>query len=101
MDFRVFPAKRGLKGEIQVPGDKSISHRAVMLGGLANGATEVSNFLAGEDCLNTVKIFRQLGVEIQQPESTRLIIGGRGLKGLAEAGDVLDVGNSGTSFRLL
>ncbi|MGE5576697.1 MAG: 3-phosphoshikimate 1-carboxyvinyltransferase [Syntrophothermus sp.] len=101
MDFRVFPAKRGLKGEIQVPGDKSISHRAVMLGGLANGATEVSNFLAGEDCLNTVKIFRQLGVEIRQPESTRLIIDGRGLKGLAEAGDILDVGNSGTSFRLL
>lgn len=101
MEFRVHPAKRGLRGEIQVPGDKSISHRALMLGALAEGITEIDNFLAGEDCLNTARILRQLGVEIQQPGQTRLIVHGRGLNGLMEAGDVLDVGNSGTSLRLL
>ncbi len=101
MEFRVHPAKNGLRGEIQVPGDKSISHRALMLGGLAEGITEIDNFLAGEDCLNTARILRQLGVEIQQPGQTRMIVHGRGLHGLTEAGDVLDVGNSGTSLRLL
>ncbi|CFY08766.1 3-phosphoshikimate 1-carboxyvinyltransferase [Syntrophomonas zehnderi OL-4] len=86
---------------IRVPGDKSISHRSVMIGSIANGITTVENFLPGEDCLSTVNCMRQLGVEIEALSPTALKIKGRGLHGLKEAGDYLDVGNSGTTIRLL
>jgi 3-phosphoshikimate 1-carboxyvinyltransferase len=89
-----------LEGKITVPGDKSISHRSIILGALAQGTTEVSGFLMGEDCLRTIECFRNLGVNIAiTPE--RILIEGRGLEGLKEPGDVLDVGNSGTTIRLL
>jgi len=89
-----------LEGMITVPGDKSISHRAVMLGALAQGTTEVSGFLMGEDCLSTIACFRKLGIPIELTEE-KVRIHGKGLYGLEESEDVLDVGNSGTSIRLL
>lgn len=92
---------RGLRGEITVPGDKSISHRVVMLGSLAHGETVATNFLSGDDCLATVRCFRALGVEIDGPDRGIVRIRGRGLHGLREPHDVLDAGNSGTTMRLL
>jgi 3-phosphoshikimate 1-carboxyvinyltransferase len=86
---------------VRVPGDKSISHRAIMLGSLAEGRTEVSGFLAGEDCLATMAAFRSMGVGIQQTTGTELVIGGVGLHGLQPPGDAVDLGNSGTAMRLM
>lgn len=95
--------KRGpLKGSITVPGDKSISHRAVMFGALAEGRTEVTNFLQGSDCLSTIRCFKQLGIHIKNDLSSGSItILGKGLHGLTRPLDVLDVGNSGTTMRLI
>ncbi len=91
-----------LKGVIQVPGDKSVSHRSVMLGALAQGTTEVTNFLQGADCLSTISCFRQLGIEIENnPVSNHVMIKGKGLYGLSKPADILDVGNSGTTIRLI
>jgi 3-phosphoshikimate 1-carboxyvinyltransferase len=89
-----------LKGAIYVPGDKSISHRAVMFGAIANGTTTISNFLAGEDCLSTIDCFRKMGVSITQNGSEVTVIG-KGIEGLKEPTEILDVGNSGTTTRLL
>ena len=89
-----------LRGEITVPGDKSISHRALILGALAEGETEISGFLAGEDCLSTVDCLRKLGVEIAVQEST-VRVAGVGLYGLREPSAILDCGTSGTTARLL
>lgn len=89
-----------INGVLQVPGDKSISHRAVMLGSLANGKTTIDGFLNGEDCLSTIRIFRQLGVEINQIGETSYEVLGKGLHQLQEPKQVLDVGNSGTTIRL-
>jgi 3-phosphoshikimate 1-carboxyvinyltransferase len=86
---------------LRVPGDKSISHRAVMLGALAEGTTEVTGFLNGEDCLRTMQAFRAMGVRIEQRDETSLSILGAGLKGLRAPAGVLDLGNSGTSMRLM
>ncbi|MFT7288622.1 MAG: 3-phosphoshikimate 1-carboxyvinyltransferase [Halieaceae bacterium] len=88
-------------GEVRVPGDKSISHRSVMLGAIAEGCTQVSGFLEGEDALATVAAFRAMGVEIEGPSAGRMKIHGVGLKGLKESSLTLDMGNSGTSMRLL
>lgn len=88
------------RGEVTVPGDKSISHRAVMLGSLAEGTTEISNFLQGADCLSTIDCFRRMGIEIENT-SERILIHGKGLHGLSAPADVLDVGNSGTTTRLI
>src|SRR5690242_5017650 len=90
-----------LTGRLRVPGDKSISHRAVMLGAIAEGITEVSGFLNGEDCLSTMKAFQAMGVRIEQAGPTALRVHGAGLHGLHEAGAALDLGNSGTSMRLM
>lgn len=90
-----------LGGRITVPGDKSISHRAVMLSAIADGQSEIVGFLEGADSLATLKAFRQLGVEIQGPEQGRLLVHGVGLHGLRPPGAPLDMGNSGTSMRLL
>lgn len=89
-----------LVGSITVPGDKSISHRAVMLGALALGKTEISGFLMGADCLSTVSCFRKLGIPIEVT-SEKVCIIGKGLEGLGEPVDILDVGNSGTTIRLI
>ncbi|MFP5344424.1 MAG: 3-phosphoshikimate 1-carboxyvinyltransferase, partial [Gammaproteobacteria bacterium] len=90
-----------LSGRVRVPGDKSISHRSIMLGALAEGVTEVSGFLEGEDCLATLEAFRVMGVKIERPEPGRVIIHGAGMHGLRTPHKPLDLGNSGTSMRLL
>jgi len=90
-----------LRGEVVVPGDKSISHRAVMLGSLADGLTNVSGFLAGEDSVNTARAFEAMGVKIDGLGGTELAVHGVGMDGLKAPAGVLDLGNSGTSMRLL
>ena len=92
--------KNPLKGEITIPGDKSISHRAVMFGALAQGMTEITNFLQGADCLSTIDCFRRLGIEIKNT-SDKIIVYGKGLHGLKKSDTILDVGNSGTTTRLI
>ncbi|MCC5795242.1 MAG: 3-phosphoshikimate 1-carboxyvinyltransferase [Chromatiales bacterium] len=87
-------------GSVCVPGDKSISHRALMLGAIAQGDTEVTGFLAGEDCLATLAALRAMGVQIEQDDPGSLVIRGVGLHGLSAAGFPLDMGNSGTAMRL-
>lgn len=99
MEITVSPV-RALRGDTQVPGDKSISHRAVMLGALAEGETEIENFLPGEDCLSTIQVIKSLGVEIHI-EKDRVVVRGGGLNALQEPEDVLDAGNSGTTMRLM
>lgn len=100
MHFLIRPAAIR-DAELTVPGDKSVSHRAVMLGSIADGVTEVRGFLAGEDCLATIGAFRNLGVEIEQPQATELVIHGVGLHGLRAPDCELDLGNSGTAMRLM
>ena len=90
----------GLKGTVSVPGDKSISHRGIMFGSIADGTTEIHNFLPGADCLATIRCFRTLGIEIEQEGST-VTVHGKGLHGLSAPSHILDVGNSGTTTRLL
>lgn len=90
-----------LTGRIRVPGDKSISHRSIMFGSLASGVTEVTGFLEGEDCLATLNAFRAMGVCIEGPDGGRVTIHGVGLHGLAAPSGPLDMGNSGTSMRLM
>lgn len=89
-----------LRGEVSVPGDKSISHRCVMFGSIASGITEVANFLPGADCRATIECFRRLGIDIEH-KGTSVIIHGRGLHGLRAPQNILDVGNSGTTTRLI
>src|SRR5450631_2310964 len=98
-DFEVRPASR-VSGAMSVPGDKSISHRALMLSGLADGTSEVSGFLASEDCLATLHAMRALGVRIEQPGAAEVTIHGVGLHGLKAAAHALDMGNAGTAMRL-
>lgn len=95
-------AKTGaLSGELVVPGDKSISHRAAILGAIADGKTYIKGFLEGEDCLRTLMCLSSLGVKIEKLQPGDYIIHGKGLKGLKEPDNLLDVGNSGTTIRLL
>lgn len=89
-----------LTGEVSIPGDKSISHRAIMFGSISNGLTEVSNFLEGADCLSTISCFQKMGVSIEQ-NNDHVRIHGNGLHGLTAPQDILDVGNSGTTTRLI
>ena len=91
-----------LSGRLSVPGDKSISHRAVMFGALAEGKTEVNNFLQGADCLSTIRCFSQMGIDIRNNiEKNTVTIQGKGLYGLKKPDKILDVGNSGTTLRLI
>jgi len=92
---------KALVGEITVPGDKSVSHRAIMLGAIAEGVTNVSGFLEGEDTRATARIFQQLGVRIETPSASERIIHGVGLHGLKASQEDLDCGNAGTAMRLL
>ena len=100
MHFYLEPGGR-LVGSIRVPGDKSMSHRVIMLGSIAEGKTEVSGFLEGEDALATLSAFRDMGVIISDPDAGRLVIEGVGLDGLRVPRGIMDVGNSGTSIRLM
>jgi 3-phosphoshikimate 1-carboxyvinyltransferase len=93
--------RAALKGEVRVPGDKSISHRAIMFGGLADGVTEVSGFLNGEDCLSTQRAFEVMGVKVETLSATALSVHGVGIDGLSAPTAALDLGNSGTSMRLM
>jgi len=96
----VTPAK-GLRGELVVPGDKSISHRSLMFASLAKGESRVRGLLRGEDCLATLRAFQQMGVAVEERAEGELIIQGRGIDGLQEPADVIDCGNSGTTIRLM
>jgi 3-phosphoshikimate 1-carboxyvinyltransferase len=100
MHFQINPS-RVRSASVTVPGDKSVSHRALMLGSIAEGRTDVSGFLAGEDCLATLAAMRALGVDIRQTSTTEMSIGGVGLRGLRGAASDLDLGNSGTAMRLM
>ncbi len=93
--------KTHLKGEFAVPGDKSISHRALIVGSLANGRTRIEGLSMGDDNMRTLNAFRMMGVEIEEPGRGQWIINGRGLHGLREPENVIDSGNSGTTMRLL
>jgi len=90
-----------LRGDLRVPGDKSISHRSIMFGALAEGRTRVSGFLDGEDCLATLAAFQAMGVPIERPERQTVTIEGVGLAGLRKPPAPLDMGNSGTAMRLM
>lgn len=96
----IFTGTSSLKGEITIPGDKSISHRAIMLGAISDGTTRVKNFLQGADCLSTIECFRKMGVSIKN-NNDGVIICGNGLHGLRTPQSVLDAGNSGTTTRLI
>jgi 3-phosphoshikimate 1-carboxyvinyltransferase len=98
--FKVSPGGQ-LTGRLRVPGDKSISHRSIMLGSLADGVTEVSGFLEGADSLATLQAFRAMGVTISDPADGQVMIEGVGLHGLQAPAQALDLGNSGTSMRLM
>ncbi|MDJ0751016.1 MAG: 3-phosphoshikimate 1-carboxyvinyltransferase [Woeseiaceae bacterium] len=100
MDFVVTPSRLH-DARIRVPGDKSVSHRSLMLGSIAVGRTEVSGFLDGADCLATERAMRALGVSIERPSDTEVVISGVGLHGLRAAAADLDLGNSGTAMRLM
>ena len=89
-----------LRGELTVPGDKSISHRAVMFGSLAKGTTRISHFLEGADCLSTIACFRKMGIDIER-NASEILVHGKGLHGLSAPDGILDVGNSGTTTRLI
>lgn len=89
-----------VRGEITVPGDKSISHRAVMFSALAEGTTSIEGFLPGADCLSTISCFRKLGITVKQ-DGDRVQVEGKGWYGLTEPADILDIGNSGTTIRLI
>lgn len=98
--FRAAPGGR-LSGSLRVPGDKSISHRSIMLGAIADGVTRVSGFLEGADALSTMNAFRALGVTIEGPADGRVVVHGVGLHGLRQAAGPLDCGNAGTAMRLM
>lgn len=98
--MKITGMKTPLKGTVKVPGDKSISHRSVIFGALAEGTTKVEGFLAGEDCLSTIDCFRQMGVNIKR-QGDKVVVNGVGLNGLQKPQASLYVGNSGTTIRIL
>jgi 3-phosphoshikimate 1-carboxyvinyltransferase len=100
LQFKLQPASK-ISGEIRVPGDKSVSHRSIMFGSIAEGTTHVTGFLEGEDSLNTLRAFKAMGVEIEGPVDGNVTIHGVGMHGLKKPATTLDMGNSGTSMRLL
>src|ERR1044072_4771361 len=101
MSHYVVQPVTGVSGAVRVPGDKSISHRALMLGSIADGVTEVSGFLESEDCLATMRAMRALGVTIEQKGPHEVRVHGVGMRGLQGASHPLDLGNSGTAMRLM
>src|SRR5690606_37355516 len=99
-NYLVYPVTT-VGGSIRVPGDKSISHRSLMLGSIAEGVTEVRGFLESEDCLSTMKAMRALGVRVEQTAPQEVRVHGVGLHGLKPANHPLDMGNAGTAMRLM
>ena len=97
---KVISSRTGLNGKIKIPGDKSISHRAVMFGSLAKGDTEITGFLRGDDCMSTISCFKKLGIDIEVTDD-KVIVHGKGINGLTAPSETLDVGNSGTTIRLI
>lgn len=97
---KVIYPKKSLSGTITVPGDKSISHRAVMFGAIAEGTTEISGFLTGDDCMSTISCFKKLGIDIEV-SGENVTVHGKGLNGLSKPMEMLDAGNSGTTIRLI
>ena len=97
--MKLSPAK-SIRGSVTVPGDKSISHRSVMLGSIARGTTEIHGFLEGADCLSTISCFRHMGVDIENKNGV-VTVHGKGLRGLSAPSAPLDCGNSGTTTRLI
>lgn len=95
-----FSKCNGLKGEVTIPGDKSVSHRSVMFGAIAKGTTEIHNFLQGADCLSTIACFSSMGVAIENNGDT-VLVHGNGMRGLKKPDSILDCGNSGTTTRLI
>ena len=89
-----------IKGRLRVPGDKSISHRAVMFGAISKGITNIKGFLTGADCISTISIFKKMGIDIEI-KNTDVTVRGKGLYGLSNPGEILDCGNSGTTTRLV
>ena len=89
-----------IKGRLMVPGDKSISHRAVMFGAISKGITNIKGFLTGADCISTISIFKKMGIDIEI-QNTAVTVKGKGLYGLSNPGEILDCGNSGTTTRLV
>ncbi|WP_416149724.1 3-phosphoshikimate 1-carboxyvinyltransferase [Salipaludibacillus sp. HK11] len=100
MNKTIQPLKNALKGKVTIPGDKSISHRAVLFASLAKGESTIDGFLHGDDCLSTIACMKQLGIQIDE-DGNRISVKGKGFQGLTEPAKVLDVGNSGTTIRLL
>jgi len=98
--FLIQPSKT-FSGDIQIPGDKSISHRAIILGAIQDTPVQIINFLQSDDCLATIRAFEQMGVRFEFGEDNNLIIHGVGLYGLKKPKEILNLGNSGTSIRLL
>ena len=98
--MKLFNKQTPIKGEINIPGDKSISHRSIMFGSLAKGSTKISNFLHAEDCLSTISCFRKMGIEVDINKN-EVIVHGKGLHGLSAPKDLLYTGNSGTTTRLI
>lgn len=90
-----------LKGEITIPGDKSISHRGVMFGSIAKGMTEITGFLNSADCNSTIACFRQMGIDIEKKDEHTVLVNGKGMRGLSAPSSLLDAGNSGTTVRLM
>lgn len=99
-NITVSPATAPLRGEITVPGDKSISHRSIMFGALAQGTTRIRGFLRGADCLSSISCFRRMGIRIDD-SGDEILVSGRGLHGLCRPDSILDAGNSGTTVRLM
>lgn len=99
MDITIRPIDK-INAVITVPGDKSISHRAVMFGSIAKGDTEIRGFLTGDDCMSTISCFKKLGIDIET-DGDRVVVHGKGLHGLTQPEELLDVGNSGTTIRLI
>jgi 3-phosphoshikimate 1-carboxyvinyltransferase len=97
----IFQKVNQLKGTVQIPGDKSISHRSVMFGSIAKGTTEITGFLEGADCLSTISCFSKMGIEIVRKPNHTVIVHGKGLHGLQAPNEILDCGNSGTTTRLI
>lgn len=95
------PIKTGLKGEILIPGDKSVSHRSVMFAGLCDSEVKITNFLHAADCMSTVNCMRALGVKVKELDENTLIVKGNGFHGLQESQSIIDAGNSGTTLRLM
>lgn len=95
------PIKKGLSGEILIPGDKSVSHRSVMFSGLCDREVKITNFLHAADCMSTVNCMRALGVSVKELDENTLIVKGNGLDGLKEPAGIIDAGNSGTTLRLM